>query len=253
MVLCAAGEPGSQRLQLYGTSSYTSEKVETERFMISPSPTQQPPQESVPERKVRSTPVRKRRGETRGALFVKAILRPPIKLLYYLIQVIKNHRLATLGVALLLVISISATTYVTTGNLPYGIGSDPFNFHVNGGDGGGDQIKNWLYALRDGDSTKLALVQSQLAMSQPPDPSQLIANYSQTQGHLTWNSIEVIKVYSEPDTTQDVFVAVDFSAPGPGGVDKGVMLWHFVTLPSARGRLISVEGLTPRQFLPTSG
>jgi hypothetical protein len=217
--------------------------------MISPSPTQQPPQESIPERKIRSTPVRKRRGDSRFARFVKAILRPPIKFLYYLIQTIRGHKLATLGVLLLLVVSISATTYVTTGSLPYGIGSDPFNFHVNGGDGGGDQVKNWLYALRDGDATKLSLVQAQLAMSQPPDPSQLISQYSQTQAHLTWNSISVIKVYTEPDTTEDVFVAVDFSSPGPGGVNKGVMFWHFVTLPSQQGRLISVDSVPPRQYL----
>jgi len=219
--------------------------------MISPSPTQQPPQELIPEpeRKIRSTPVRKRRGDTRAARFVKAVLRPPIKLLYYLIQTIKGHKLATLGVLLLLVISISATTYATTGSLPYGIGSDPFSFHVNGGDSGGEQVKNWLYALRDGNTTKLSLVQAQLAMQQPPDPSQLISQFSQTQAHLTWNSINVIKVYTEPDTTEDVFVAVDFSAPGPGGVNKGVMLWHFVTLPSQQGRLISVDLVPPRQYL----
>jgi hypothetical protein len=92
-------------------------------------------------------------------------------------------------------------------------------------------------------------VQSQLAMSQRPDPSQLIAQYSQTQGHLTWNSIDLIKVYNEPDTTVDVFVAVDFSSPGPGGVNKGVMIWHFVTLPSQQGRLLSVDSVSPRQLL----
>jgi hypothetical protein len=221
--------------------------------MISPSPTQQPPQAPAPEggRKVRSTSVRKRRGDTRAARFVKAILRPPIKLIYYLIQSMRGHKLATLGILLLLVISVFATTYVTTGSLPYGIGSDPFNFQVNGSEAGGDQVKNWLYALRDGDATKLSLVQSQLAMSQPPDPSQLIAQYSQPQGHLIWNSIDVINTYSEPDTTEDVFVAVDFTSPGPGGGDHGVMIWHFVTLPSQQGRLISVDLIPPRQFLQT--
>jgi hypothetical protein len=220
-------------------------------MISSPSPTQQPPQESMPERKVRSTPVKKRRGETRSARFAKAILRPPIKVLYYLIQAVRGHKLATLGVLLLLAISICATTYVTTGSLPYGIGSDPFNFHVKNGEAGGDQVKNWLYALRDGDVTKLSLVQSQLLMPQPPDPSQLIAQYSQPQGHLTWNSINVVAAYSEPDTTQDVFVAVALTAPGPGGGDKGVMIWHFVTLPSQQGRLISVDLVPPRQLLST--
>jgi hypothetical protein len=218
--------------------------------MISPSPTQQPPQESAPEgRKVRSTSSKRRRGETRSARFIKAILRPPIKLLYYLIQTVKGHKLGTLGVLLLLVLSISATTYVTTGNMPFGIGNDPFNFHVNGGNGGGDQVKNWLYAVRDGDATKLTLMESQLLMSQPPDPSQLISQYSQAQAHIVWKSITVMSTYTEPDTTVESFVAVDFVAPGPGGGDKGVMIWHFTTVPSSQGRLIFVDLVTTRQYL----
>ncbi len=218
--------------------------------MISPSPTQQPPQGSAPERNaVRSTPSRKRRGQSRGALFVKAMLRPPIKLLYYLIRGIRGHKLATLAVLILLLFSISATTFATTGSLPFGVGSDPFNFHINGGDGGGDHVRNWLYALRDGDTTKLSLLQSELIMSQPPDPSQLVAQYSQAQAHLTWKSINVIGKYSQSDSTLESFVSIDFTAPGPGGENKGVMVWHFTTLPSSQGRLLFVDLVTIRADL----
>lgn len=215
--------------------------------MISPSPTQQPPQTPTPEQKVvRSTPLRKRRGETPFALAIKAVMRPPLKGLYYLIQAIRTHKLATLGIILLLLISMSVTTFFTTGSFPFGIGSDPFNFHIAGNNGGGDHIKNWLYALRDGDSTKLQLIQAELNMSQPPDPNQLISTYSQTQAHIKWTSINVIGVYSEPDTTVESFVAVDFTATGPGGSSTGVMIWHFTTLPSSGGRLLEIDLVSTR-------
>src|SRR5690242_19925587 len=124
--------------------------------MISPSPAQQPTQSTPDQKIVRSTPTGKRRGETPLALFIKAILRPIIKLIYYILRLVLGHKLLTVGLILLLLASISITTYVTTGVLPLGVGKDQFNFHINGGGGGGDTVKNWLYALRDGDVTKLS-------------------------------------------------------------------------------------------------
>jgi hypothetical protein len=182
------------------------------------------------------------------ALVIKAMLRPPLKGVYYLIHGIQNHKLLTLSVILLLLISMSATTFFTTGSLPFGVGSDPFNFHVAGSDGGGDHIKNWLYALRDGDATKLALIQSELTMAQPPDPNQLITQYSQAQAHLKWTTINVMGVYSEPDSTVESFVAVDFTANGPGGASNGVVMWHFTTLPSSQGRLLAIDLVSARSL-----
>lgn len=106
-----------------------------------------------------------------------------------------------------------------------------------------------MYALRDGDVQKLTLVQAHLLTSQPPDPNQLIAQYSQTQAHLVWNSITVMGTYNEPDSTEESFVSVDYTAPGPGGGDKGVMIWHFTTVPSAQGTLIFVDLVTNHPYL----
>ncbi len=216
--------------------------------MISPSPTQ-PPQAPSPERKeVKITPVRKRTGETPLALFIKALLRPIIKIFYYLVRAIRTHKLLTLVAILLLIASISATTYAATGSFPFGIGRDPFNFHIRG-NGGGDQIKNWLYALRDGDVTKLQLLEAGLSMQQPPDPTQLVNQYSQPQGHITWTSINVIGSYSQSDMTLDSFVSIDFTGSGPGGPTKGIMIWHFVSVPAAQGRLLTIDLVSFRPVL----
>jgi hypothetical protein len=209
--------------------------------MISPSPTQQQPErDSNPEpKKVRSTPTRKRAGETPTALFIKAIFRPLFKGIYYLIRATRNHKLATLAVIVLLLGSITATNYFSTGLFPFGVGSDPFNFHIHGTNGGGDVVKNWLYALRDGDSATLSLLDKNI--TQPPNPDQLISQYSQTKAHLTWKSINVTGVYSEADTTIDSFVEVDLSATGPGGNVSGIMIWHFVTITQGGNLLLNVN------------
>src|SRR5579859_556693 len=216
--------------------------------MISPSPTQPTPEaeKSTEPKQIRSTPSRKRMGESPGALFAKRLLRPIFKGFYYGIQGIRGHKLLALGMIVLLLATISATTFFTTGQWPMGIGSDQFQLPVHSSSSSnsavlGDHVKNWLYALRDGNAAKLALVRAELAMSTPPDPNQLVAQFSEPQGHLTWKSINVAGVYPQSDTTVDSFVSVDVEGNGPGGATKGIMVWHFVTLPQQQGRLLSLE------------
>src|SRR5260221_7425172 len=98
-------------------------------------------------------------GGTPQALIVKSIFRPIFKGIYYLLRGIRTHKLVTLVFILILLASSTVATYLTTGSLPLGIGNDPFNFHIRGGNGGGDAVKNWLYAVRDGDAAAVSLNQ----------------------------------------------------------------------------------------------
>ncbi len=218
-------------------------------MISSPSPTQQPPErdDQPADRRVKLTPARRRTGQSPAALFIKAIFRPIFKGIYYLLQAIKNHKLATLAIVVLLLISISATSYFSTGQFPFGIGNDQFNFHVHGSNGGGDLVRNWLYALRDGDATTLSLLQKDI--SQPPDPNTLIGQYGQEKAHVNWKAINVVGIYSEADTTVDSFVAVQLSASGPGGSTSGEAIFHFVTVNSNGEHLIAVDVLPLRPSL----
>ena len=207
-------------------------------MISSPPPTQQPLRPGT-EKAVRSTPSRRRAGQTPAALFVKAIFRPIFKGIYYLLQAIRHHKLVTLLIIILLAGSITATSYLTTGEFPFGIGNDPFNFHVHGANGGGDMVQNWLYALRDGNASQLQLLDKD--MSSPPNPTQLISQYSQSQAHLSWKAINVVGIYSESDTTVDSIVEVDVSANGPGGNTTGIMIWHFVTITTQGEHLLSAS------------
>ncbi len=210
-------------------------------MMIGPSPTQQKPERDVkPEvKQIRSTPARRRTGQTPMARFFKAIFRPILKGVYYLLRGIGGHKLLTLAMILLLVASVAATTFFSTGQFPLGIGSDPFNFHVRGTNGGGDVVKNWLYALRDGNASQMSLLEKNI--SSPPDPQQFINQFSQSTAHLTWKSINVTGVYTESDATVDSFVEVDLAAAGPGGPVTGLLLWHFVTFSQGSELLLKVN------------
>lgn len=212
--------------------------------MISPPPTQPQPlpiptppeqkRESRPEKRpIRATPLKKRMGETPMAQAIKAVLRPPIKALYYLITSIRTHRRLSLLAIVLLIASISLTTFFTTGAFPFGIGSDQWKISVNGGqaDAQGELIRTWLYALRDGDAVQLSLLDSN--MSSPPDVSTLLSTYSPTQTHLTWKSINVIGSYQGSDTIVDTFVSVEVGANGPSGQSSGLVFWHFITVTSS--------------------
>jgi len=221
------------------------------KTMTSPSPTQAPPTQTPPptpdykpalrpedkpalptERKpARATPLKRRPGATRTARIIKGILRPPIKVLFYLSTWIKKHKLSSLAIILLLVASTSATTYYLTGESPVGIQSqrDPFNFPYKGGKGEGKLVKDWLYTLREGDTTHLQLLSKNIPQAKAPDPAQLVAQFSQTKAHLIWGEPNVIGVQQQPDTIVDSFVEVPVSAKGPGTTVKAIILWHFVT------------------------
>ncbi len=205
--------------------------------MLSSSPTQQPPEQTTPEPKKVEYRQRQRAGQSPTAQFVKAIFRPIFRGIYYLLRGMRNHKLITFIMVLLILGSAIAANYALTSEGPFGIGNDPFNFHSKGGNGGGEQVQNWLYAMRDGNLAALNLLDKD--MSQPPNVQQLVSQFSQPNGHLTWKTINVISVFQESDTTIDSLVHVDLSATGPGGNTSGYLIWHFVTVPQNGGVLIS--------------
>lgn len=203
--------------------------------MLSPSPTQQQRDQSLatipPETPpVPRAPKKVRPGQTPGALFVKSIVRPFIKLFYYIITGIRTHKTLTFIAIILLLASVSATTLLTIGQLPFGIANDPFNFHINGGDGGGGKVQSWLYALRDGNTTQMQLLDRD--MSTQPDVNQLTGTYSQPKAHVSWQSINVLGTRQEADGTIDSIVEVDLAASGPGNQSTATLILHFVTASS---------------------
>jgi hypothetical protein len=206
--------------------------------MTSPSPTQQAPEQTPSESKKVEYASRQRAGQTPTARFFKAIFRPIFRGIYYLLRGMRNHKLVTFIMILLILGSAIAANYILTNELPFGIGNDQFKFHVKGGNGGGEQVQNWLYAMRDGNVVVLQFLDKDIA--QPPDVQQLVNQFSQPKGHLTWKSITVLSVYQASDSTIDSFVEVDLSATGPGGNTSGFLIWHFETVSQNGGVILNV-------------
>src|SRR5579864_4575656 len=137
-------------------------------MITSPTPTQPTPEKPSAQepKKVISTP-RKRAGQSPAAMFTKSVLRPFFKGMYFLISAVRSHKLITALAIILVIGSATAVTFYQTGQWPLGIGYDQFNFQVHGANVGGDQVRDWLYALRDGDATAISILDR--FISQPPD------------------------------------------------------------------------------------
>src|SRR5260370_9096033 len=117
--------------------------------MISPSPTQQPPENTTPESKKVEYSSRQRAGQSPTAQFFKAIFRPIFRGIYYLLRGMRNHKLVTFIMILLILGSAVTANYAITREGPFGIGNDPFHFHVKDGNAGGEKVLNGLYDLRE--------------------------------------------------------------------------------------------------------
>src|SRR5258706_3143560 len=105
-------------------------------MITSPSPTQQPqpPEQKAPEQK-KVTYTRPRVGQSPAALFVKKILRPIFKGLYHVFRFIGGHKLITLVMLLLLIVSAIPANFAVTNESPFEIGNDRFNFQIQPANG----------------------------------------------------------------------------------------------------------------------
>ncbi|GHO43940.1 hypothetical protein KSX_21030 [Ktedonospora formicarum] len=168
---------------------------------------------------------------------VKACLRPPLKLCYYSLRYLGQHRRIVGLSLLLLLISFVVTFRLTTQTWPLNIGSDSFRLQTDPvrGHDVGDKIKGWLYALRKGDPTALQLASA--TFSTPPDTStlaQYIESLSETDSRR-WGEIKVLSTQAQADTTVDYFVSVDITTRGPGGKNSAVAYFYFATAPDESG------------------
>jgi hypothetical protein len=214
--------------------------------MISPSPTQPPPApvSAEPEKKpakINLDLYKSGKEQTRTGRAVKAILRPPLKLMYYLIQFIRGHKMLTLGAILLLLLSISLTNFAVTRELPFGIGNDPIDTGLRNVGAEGN-IKAWLYAVRDGNTTTLQQLETNI--SQPPPSDQLIQQFSQTNGRV-WKSVHVIGTTTQEDTTEDSFVEVEL-APNATAPTSTNVIFHFITVQGSED-LFGIEVIAARK------
>jgi len=218
--------------------------------MLSQLPTQQQSEQPKPEqKKVIYTPKKRRAGETPLALFVKAIFRPIFKGLYFLFRGMRNHKLVALLAILIFIAAAIVANSLVTKTWPFISAPDPVQSLTQRDQASGDNVRGWLYALRDANANVMTGYQQGLIMQTPPDVNQLITSFSQSKANIVWKDISVISVSSESDTTLDSFIKVDVTVPGQTGPSGAILIWHFVTLPQQAGRILFIDLVSYRQLL----
>jgi hypothetical protein len=211
--------------------------------MLSPSPTQPkveqigPAQYTEPERKsvVLPPPAPKSAGQKRGSV-IKAILRPILKTLYYIIRWIRTHKIAAFAAILLLLASIFATSYLVTGSVPLVSNSDSVRESVQNNPQLSDDVKNWLLALQNGDiDTMLSIQKSINPANRPTDSALYVLQFSEPHAQVKWTNVTVTSIKTAPDGLVDTYVEVDMTTPAQAsGATKAIVLWHFSTDPAGR-------------------
>lgn len=224
-----------------------------------PSPTQPAPvqtashpQPTIPAQEMQvktSTPARRRVGQTPLARILKAILRPVLKGLYYLISWIRKHFAIALAALLLLVASIVLTTYFVTGALPFANSTDTVQQNLKSSPQVSPDVVNWLVALRDADaSTMLTLQKSISTSTKQPDSSLYIMQFSEKYGQVKWTGANITSNKTGPDGLVDTFVQVNMTSTNTSSTSNGTKLmsfWHFITAPG--GQILSIEYVSSRQ------
>ncbi len=216
--------------------------------MLSPSPTQQPPAPAPEQKKVGLTPIKPRIGQAPLARFIKSIFRPIFRMLYYLLQWIRRHKLPSLLILVFFVASIFATNYVVTKNISSTSSADPLSRSIATGRANGlNDIKTWLDALRQGDLISMQNVEKRIPSAQRPASATYVLEFSEKSGGVTWKSVKLIGDSLAADkVTEDVFVELDITdAQGA----NGIVIWHFAIIPSLDGAILSIDLVSFRQAL----
>lgn len=222
--------------------------------MISPSPTQKAPVQAPEQKKVSSTPVKLRAGQTPAARFVKNIFRPILKGIYYTLQWIRGHKLLTLVLILVLLVSSFVTNYFVTGAVPF-VTNDPLQRIAVVDPASANNIGDWLHALRNGNVDRLNALQAQMLQSTTkPDPTSLVSQYSQPQTGKTWKAITVLGIQAAAgDAGLDSFVEIDLSGAHDATTVGSVLVIHFTTVPRVRGGIFMIDVLPPRLIQVVAG
>ena len=205
------------------------------------------PEQRTEPKQIALTPSKPRIGEMPTARAVKAILRPVIKAIYYVITWIRTHKLATLITIILLLLSISVTTRLMTGYWPFNSPStDAVQQSLQNNPQLSPDIQLWLTALENGDLTSMQTLQKTIpASGVQPDDGAFLGEFSAKYAGVTWNGAKVDGVSTAADGQVDAFVEVDISIPATSTTQatNAIVLWHFVT---NQGRITAIDFISAR-------
>jgi hypothetical protein len=220
-----------------------------------PSPTQPPPVQTttplpqltppkVEQPVTREYHTRRRAGETPVARGIKAILRPILKLLYFILSWIKNHKIVALLALILLVGSVFLTSYFTTG---FPAQPNAVQQNLTSTPQLSPNIAAWLGALQTGDGATMINMQKSISAStKQPDSAIYILQFGEKQAQMKWTSASVDSIKPAADGAIDTFIEISMtSTASTTNGTKLLTFWHFVTAPG--GQILQIENVSTRQ------
>lgn len=178
--------------------------------------------------------------DTESAKVTRAILRPIIKLFYYLIRVIRSHKWLTLLAILLLIASISLTSFFSTGLWPLGIGNTRYAEIESVA---GPRVASWLEAVRTGDASFVDLLQQEIPATSRFAAQDIIAAFGENEAHIKWDSLALVGQSRTDDTMQHTFIQINYTISSGNTEIKSSAIWYFYTytIPTRDGQLALVQ------------
>jgi hypothetical protein len=162
----------------------------------------------------------------------RTIMHALCKIIYYLLRWTWTNRLVSCIAALLLLASITLTSFVATGNWLPITATDSVGQSIQENAQLSPDIKSWLLALRSGDiGTMLAVQNSMNPATRAPDSALYVLEFSEPRAQVKWTAITVTNMSMAADGMIDTYVEVDMTPTANSQGTETVALWHFTTMP----------------------
>ena len=190
------------------------------------------------------SPSKARAGQGLLASIIKAILRPPLKAIYYTLRWIRLHRLAALLALALLLASVFATSYIVTGNPPFAQ-SNTISHDLQESVDLNQNIKNWLLALRTGDIATMKELEGTMLSSADTGAYEL--QFSEQYAQVQWDNVKLTGMSLGPDNGIDTFLELDQTETINGTAVEGIYFWHFTT--DVKGNILFIDVIPARHTL----
>jgi hypothetical protein len=211
-------------------------------------PTQREEQTRSPiTEQIKHTRARTPPGKSPLALTIKAILRPPLKAIYYTLHWGRVHKVLACVLLALLLGGIVGANHALTNNQS----STHVNTITQSLQRNVDLSKNirqWLIALRSGDI--LAMQALERTMLTPADTGAYALQFSEPYAHIQWDNISLASISEGPDHRIDTILELDVSETINGTKAEGIYFWHFTT--NALGQILFINVNPGRHVLKQS-
>jgi hypothetical protein len=198
-------------------------------------------------REVKPTQTRTPPGKSSLALMIKAILRPPLKIIYYILRWGETHKVLACILLMLLLGGIVGTNYALITNQS-STRVDTITQSLKRNVDLSQNIRQWLIALRSGDIPAMQMLEQTMLRS--ADTGAYALQFSEPYAHIQWDNISLASMSQGPDHRIDTLLELDVNETLNGTKAEGIYFWHFTT--NTLGQILFIDVLPGRHVIKQS-